>query len=92
MVYKMIVLLIFCINVIANEQVTRIHIWNKIEAPSVENNFQVHKKIYQTSNKGEAISATIMEGLLHLDEIEKKQKLTTDFKYLKEFEKNLKEK
>jgi len=66
------------------------YIWNQVEQPSVENNFNTNHKIYQTNNISDAIGTTIIESLLHFDKVTEKKMLNTDFKYLKEFENSVK--
>lgn len=54
--YKFILKLLLIINLNANdEQEINIHIWITKEKPSVENNFQYNKRIYQTNNIGAAL-------------------------------------
>jgi hypothetical protein len=87
------IILILFINLIANdEQQENIHIWTQKEEPSIENNFQENKNVYQTNNIEEAIGATLIESLFHIDKIKKKKKLNSDFEYLKEFENSIKDK
>ena len=71
---------------------SNIHIWNQTEKPSIENNFQQNKRIYQTDNIIEATSVTLFESLFHIDTIIEKKKLETDFKYLEEFDNSIKSK
>jgi helix-turn-helix protein len=85
---RIIIISILFIRLIAsNEEKSNLHSWTQIEKPSIENNFQ-EKKIYQTNHMDEAISVILFESLFHIE----KKKLNSDFKYLKEFENNIKNK
>jgi len=86
--YKIIIILILCIKLIAqeNKQNIDIDIWNQIEKPSMENNYQYGKKIYYTKDKSDAIIVILIESLFKMDKILEKKKLQTDFKYLKDFD------
>ena len=85
--YKFFIILILLTKLIAqeNKQDKNIHIWNQFEEPSIENNYQYNKKIYQTNNKNDAIFVIIIESL-YMNKLLEKKKLQTDFKYLKDFD------
>ncbi len=85
--YKFFIILILLTKLIAqeNKQDRNIHIWNRFEKPSIENNYQYNKKIYQTNNKNDAIFVIIIESL-YMNKLLEKKKLQTDFKYLKDFD------
>ena len=90
---KIVTVLILFINLSANdERQENIHIWTQKEEPSIENNFQENKHVYQKNNIDEAIGVILIESLFHIDTIIEKEKISSDFKYLKEFENSIKNK
>ena len=90
MMKKVIVFFLLFAHLYADDTQQNPHIWNNTQEPSLENDFKANKNTYQTSDKGEAIGVTLVETLFNSDKIIEKKKLSSDFKYLDEFEKSIK--
>ena len=83
---KLLILFIFVSYANSNN----IHIWTKKEDPSLQNNYDNNKYVYETNNICEAISVTLFETLLNKNNITKnKEKPNTNFKDIKEFENSM---